>query len=271
MDNTHLDAPLFIKEKREIAVDISKTPFFFNDGGTPKYVTKLPSRAKLLPELIINPDVAMGNEYIVNDVVGVKKTPPYGVETELGFMAEEVTFEPMWVTHAIAAAFGIHLVKPGHAVRMHSPVKKISQVEYEYGVFAGHWSPYQKTGNKLLSVICTDLEHHDFPHVFASTDAHFPLVTSVARYWPRLSKIRVADLWVPRGWALYIPPKPANPDAACIDLHNNRNSAHACWGDIRYDHITTKTLLQKKNGFFFWYWNPLPTVHPRVVGEPPRK
>jgi hypothetical protein len=267
MENTHLDAPLFIKEKREKAVDIAKTPFFYNDGGTPTYLTKLPPRVKSLPELVTNPNVAIGNEYVVNDVLGVKKTPPYGMETQLGFLAEHVVFEPMWVTPAIAAAFGIILVKPGQAVRMHSPVTKLSQVEYEYGVFAGHWSPYQNVGNKLLSVVCTDLEHHDFPHVFASVDPLFPLVTSVARYWPHLSKIRVADLWVPRGCALYIPPKPAITNAECIDLHNNRNSAHACWGDIHHDHVTTKTLLQMKHGFFYWYWNPLPTVHPHVKNK----
>ena len=58
----------------------------------------------------------------------------------------------------------------------------------------------------------------------------------------------MADLWVPHSSALYIPPKPAMANAVCIDLHNNRNSAHACWGDIRpgHDQVTTKTLLQKE-------------------------
>lgn len=113
----------------------------------------------------------------------------------------------------------------------------------------------------MLSVVCTDLEHHDFPHVFASVDPKLPLVTSAGRYWPRLGKIRLADLWVPRGSALYIPPKPARPDDECIDLHNNRNSARACWGNLHQESLRTDTLLQLKNGFFHWYWNPRDTVH----------
>jgi len=150
-------------------------------------------------------------------------------------------------------------------VLLSSPVVELQQIEYEYGVFAGHWSPYQNTGNTLLSVVCTDLEHHNFPHVFASTDATQPLVTSVGRYWPKLGKICLADLWVPRGSALYIPPKPASPSLACIDLHNNRNSARACWGDIRQNSIVTHTLLQNENGYFFWYWNALATAHGKPV------
>ena len=266
MDYTHLDAPLLINEIREQAVNISKTPFFYNDGGVPTYLAALPHRAKLLPDLVVNPNMAIGNEYVVSGILGVKHLKT-GVEAELGFLAEYLVFEPMWVTPAIAAAFGIMLVEPGQAVRMNSPVVELSQVECEYGVFAGHWSPYQDTGSKLLSVVCTDLEHHNFPHVFASIDPRFPLVTSVARYWPGLSKIRVADLWVPHSSALYIPPKPAMTNAVCIDLHNNRNSAHACWGDIRpgHDQITTKTLLQKENVFSYWYWNSLPTEHPHLT------
>jgi hypothetical protein len=260
MENTHLDAPLFIQQVKEKTVNIDSTPFFYNEAGEPRYLKKLPAKADLLPALDANSQVAIGNEYVVPEVIGVKKTP-YGIETQLGFLANEMVYEPMWVTPAIAAAFGITLVEPGQAVRMQSPVAALSQVEYKYGVFAGHWSPYENTGNKLLSIVSTDLEHHDFPHVFASTDAHFPLVTSVARYWPQLNKIRVADLWVPRGSALYIPPKPSIANAPHIDLHNNRNSARACWGNIRRDHITTKTLLQTQDGFFYWYWNGAPTVH----------
>ena len=66
---------------------------------------------------------------------------------------------------------------------------------------------------------------------------------------------------VPRGSALYIPPKPSHPDAECIDLHNNRNSARACWGHLGRESLVTDTLLQARNGFFHWYWNPKETVH----------
>lgn len=261
MTNGYFDAPVFINEKHETAIDLSKTPFFYNDGGHPSYVKALPKGVTPLVPATTDPAVAIGREHVVSGVIGVKQTPPYGVETQLGFIAEEVAYEPLWVTRDVAAAFGITLVEQGQGVPLSSPVMTLSQIEYEYGVFAGHWSPYQDTGNKLLTVVCTDLEHHDFPHIFASTDPNFPLVISVGRYWPKLCKIRLADLWVPRGSALYIPPKPASLGMECLDLHNNRNSARACWGDIKQSSLITKTLLQAKNGFFYWYWNATPTVH----------
>lgn len=257
----HLDAPLFIKEIHETTINTVNTPFFYNHAGKPTYVSELPSRITPLTSATTNAAMAMGNEYIVAEVLGVKPTPPYGIETQLGFATQQVAFEPLWATREVAAAFGITLVEPGQAVMLSSPVVELQQIEYEYGVFAGHWSPYQQTGNQLLSVVCTDLEHHNFPHVFASTDATQPLVISVGRYWPKLGKIRLADLWVPRGSALYIPPKPASDSLECIDLHNNRNSARACWGDLHQNRITTHTLLQTENGYFYWYWNAMDTAH----------
>ena len=266
MPGSHLDAPLFIKDIYETQVDTAQTPFFYNDGGMPVYLEQPPEGLAPLTPAATDPALAVGSEYLVADVLGVKPTPPYGVETQLGFAAQEVVFAPLWATRSIAAAFGMTLVEPGQVVKIESPVTELQQVEYEYGVFAGHWSPYQGTGDALLSVVCTDLEHHDFPHVFASTDPTQPLVISVGRYWPALGKIRLADLWVPRGSALYVPPKPASSDpAAVVDLHNNRNSARACWGDIRQNSIKTHTLLQTEGGYFYWYWNAIATVHSRPV------
>lgn len=265
MPDPTFDAPRFIKEIRETAVDTVQTPFFYNDGGAPTFVNQPPAGVMPLTPAMTNPALAMGSEYVVAEVLKVQATPPYGIETRLGFAAEEVVFEPLWATREVAEAFGITLVESGQAVLLSSPVVELQQIEYEYGVFAGHWSPYQDTGNTLLSVVCTDLEHHNFPHVFASTDPHQPLVISVGRYWPRLGRIRLADLWVPQGKALYIPPKPASSSLECLDLHNNRNSARACWGDIRQNSITTHTLLQTTGGFFYWYWNAIDTVHGKPV------
>lgn len=268
MAEGRLDPPLFEVEKFSQPVSLALTPYYFNDGGQPVFLATLPPGARELQPAATDPGQAIGCEHVVSEVIGVKSTPPYGVETQLDLLAQRPAYEPLWVTRDIAAAFGITLVKPGEAVRLSSPVETLSQVEYEYGVFAGHWSPYQDTGNRLLSVVCTDLEHHDFPHVFASTDDQLPLVISVGRYWPRLGRIRLADLWVPRGWALYIPPKPVVPGQACIDLHNNRNSARACWGDIHRDSVTTHTLLQATGGYFYWYWNADDTAHGRPLGAP---
>jgi len=265
MPDNNLDAPLFIKEVFETQVNTAKTPWFYNDGGAPVYLAEPPAGVKPLTPAPTDPAMAMGNEVIVAKVLGVKPTPPYGIETQLGFAAAAVDYLPLWATRAVAAAFGITLVEPGQVVKVQSPVAELQQIEYEYGVFAGHWSPYQNTGNTLLSVVCTDLEHHDFPHVFASTDPKQPLVTSVGRYWPKLGRIRLADLWVPRGCALYIPPKPQLQDPEVIDLHNNRNTARACWGDIHQNSIVTHTLLQNQGGYFYWYWNAMATAHGKPV------
>ena len=261
MPNGYFDAPIFIQEKQAEPVDISVTPYFYNDAGVPTYVSQLPAGISPLTPAPSDPCIARGYEHDVPGVIGVKQTPPWGVETRLGFTGKEIGYEPMWATRDAAAAFGITLVEPGEAVKLQSPQPQLSQNEYEYGVFAGHWSPYQNSGNTLLSVVCTDLEHHDFPHIFASTDPKFPLVISVGRYWPRRGKICLADLWVPRGSALYIPPMPALLGSECIDLHNNRNSARACWGEIEQNSILTHTLLQTSYTFTYWYWNSTPTVH----------
>ncbi len=268
MTKAYLDAPVFEIQKNEIKVDIAQTPFFYNDDGKPSYLKQLPGGVTPLVPAPINPRFAIGREYIVSGVIGVNPTPPYGIETQLGFIGEDIVYEPMWATCDVAAAFGITLVEPGQGLQLSSPVASLSQVEYEYGVFAGHWSPYQNTGNQLLSVVCTDLEHHDFPHIFASTDPNRPLVISVGRYWPKLSKIRLADLWVPRNSALYIPAMPALLGQECIDLHNNRNSARACWGSIEQNSLITDTLLQTKNGYFYWFWNATPTVHTNLPLKP---
>jgi hypothetical protein len=265
--NDHFDPPVFEIAKAEKQVDIANTPFFYNHDGRPTYVQTLPKEAQLIEVSPTNPAVAMGREYPVSGVIRRKETPPYGVETQLGFVGDQIVYEPMWATRAVAAAFGITLVEKGQAVRLSSPVPKLQQIEYEYGVFAGHWSPYQEKTNRLITFVITDLEHHDFPHVFASTDAKLPLVTSVGRYWPALHKIRLADLWVPRGSALYIPPKPALVGQECIDLHNNRNSARACWGRLDQETVLTDTLLQANHGFFYWFWNATGTVHTNLPVE----
>lgn len=265
MPQDYFDPPLFEISKSTQDVSLTHTPYFYNDNGTPRYLAEPPKGVTPLQVAPTLPQMAMGCEHIVSQVIGVKPNEPYGVETQLRFVAEKVTYQPLWATRDVAAAFGITLVEPGQAVRMSCPVAQLAQVEYEYGVFAGHWSPYQDVGNRLLSVVCTDLEHHDFPHVFASTDPNVPLVISVGRYWPRFGRIRLADLWVPQGSALYIPPKPELPEPECIDLHNNRNSARACWGSIAHDSIQTHTLLQLKDGYFYWYWNAMDTDHGRPI------
>jgi hypothetical protein len=262
LSGLQFDTPVLENELQTRAVDVSQTPYFFNDGGVARYLTQLPSGLFPLTPAPRDPQLARGYEYPVPRVIASSQSQ-YGVTNELDIVGQQIAFEPMWATRENAAAFGITLVEPGQAVRLESPVNGLCHAIYQYGVFAGHWSPYQNTGQTMLSVVCTDLEHHDFPHIFLSADLNLPLVTSVGRYWPGKGVIRVADLWVPQGHALYIPAMPAELGQECIDLHNNRNSAYACWGEISQNSILTQTLLQTENPFFYWYWNATNTVHSR--------
>lgn len=270
------ESPLLDRVKGEIEINITQTPYFYNDAGRPTYLTTLPDGIEPLKLATTHSKYKIGHEYNVPHVLGTKVEPPYGEQTQLEFDVDkqEFEYEPMWATRENAAAFGITLIEKGQAIEIHSPVATLSHIEYEYGVFAGHWCPYLETdkktgeGKTLFSFVCTDLEHHNFPHVFASTDRELPLVVSVARYWPKKGKIYLADLWVPVGQALYIPPKPRIPDQQYIDLHNNRNSARACWGQLDKNTLRTHTMLQK-DGYFYWYWNKKPTVHGQLPILPP--
>ena len=104
MPEPQFDAPVFIQETQERAVDIVDAPFFYNNAGQPTYVRELPAGLIPLVAAATNPAVAIGNTYVVPEVIGVKQTPPYGVETQLGFMGQEVEYTPMWATRDVAAA-----------------------------------------------------------------------------------------------------------------------------------------------------------------------
>lgn len=262
MAQEYFDPPMFIKEGAVGEVNLSMTPFFYNNGGYPDYVETLPLGVMPLEPASCDPFVAIGRKYFVSAANTESPEPAYGEQTRLELVADEVVYEPMWATREVAAAFGITLVERGQGIRVNSSQPLLKQIDYEYGMFAGHRSPYQGTKNRLLGVVCTDLEYHDFPHVFASVDPSLPLVISVGRYWPRLKKIFLADLWVPRGSALYIPPRPKASGQEFIHLHGNRNSALACWEGIGQSSIQTQTLLQVEGSFFHWFWNERPSIHP---------
>jgi hypothetical protein len=261
----YFDAPLFIVDHDIAKVDIQETPFFYNDQGKPAYLKTLPEFAIPLQPAIPDPQIAIGKEYVVAKVIETVRKE-YGKQTQLDFVGEQIEYDAFWVTRDIAAAFGMTLVEPCQAVKILIPeTSTLYQIQYEYGVYAGHWSPYQgKEGNhELLTMVCTDLECHDFPHIFASTDADMPLVISVARYWPKQHKIRLADLWLAQGNALYVPSSTVYAGLDCIDLHNNRNSARACWDQLCKNSILTHTLLEPDSKTFDWYWNKKPTIHYR--------
>lgn len=262
MAQEFFDPVLFIKEDAPTSVDLSQTPFFCNIHGFPHYCAEPPTGLQLLEPAASDPTAVIGNAYRVLSATTTHPDPKYGNQTRLEFQADQVEYEAIAVTHQTAAAFGMTLIEPGQGIRITSPQPHLSLVDYEYGMFAGHRSPYEGTGYRLLGKVCTDLEHHDFPHVFTSIDPHLPLVISVGKYWPQQQKICLADLWLPRGMALYVPPRPNLPGQTCLDLHGNRNSALACWRGIERSSVKTQTLLQTEGGYFYWFWNELPTTHP---------
>ncbi len=265
MTQEYFDSPLFIREVEKARVDLSKTPFFCNVGGHPLYLKKIPKDVKRLESAITDASVAVGRQYEVCTATTTRPDPDHGKQTYLKIVADHVEYEPMWATREAAAAFGMTLVEKGQGIRVNSPEPKLAQIDFEYGMFAGHQSPYQGTKSRLLGVVCTDLECHAFPHVFASIEPHLPLVISVARYWPKQHKISLADLWVPSGSALYVPPRPKSKKRQCLDLHGNRNSALACWRGIGQASVKTQTLLQTDGGLIHWFWNDLPSIHPLLT------
>ena len=270
VNETYFNAPLFDRELAEITVNIEQTPFFLNDRGHPTYLASLGSGIHLITESATNAKMTMGNGYVVPSEISTKITN-WGEQTELDFEGQHFEFMPLVATKETAAAFGITLVHAGEAIQIHSNQKLLSEIHYEYGMMAGHYLPYENAtsnlnGCKTLTpFVITDLEHHDFPHIFSATDQdQLPLVISVGRYFPNLGKIYLADLWVNPGDALYIPAKPKYSNPEFIDLHNNRNAALACWrGDSNKSTLTTHSLLDT-NGHFYWYWNRRPTIHPLI-------
>ncbi|MGN0935014.1 hypothetical protein [Acinetobacter amyesii] len=270
VNETYFNPPLFDRELVEITVNIEHTPFFLNDRGHPTYLASLGAGIDLITESATNAKMTMGNAYEVPSEISTKITN-WGEQTELDFEGQHFEFMPLVATKETAAAFGITLIHAGEAIQIHSNQKLLSEIHYEYGMMAGHYLPYENAksklngGKTLTPFVITDLEHHDFPHIFSATDQdQLPLVISVGRYFPNLGKIYLADLWVNPGDALYIPAKPKYSNPEFIDLHNNRNAALACWrGDSNKSTLTTHSLLDT-NGHFYWYWNRRPTIHPLI-------
>lgn len=265
MAQAYFDPPLCIQEGDKQAINLSETPFFCNIDGRPRYAKTLASGVQLVEAARSDPNVSLGNSYKVLTATTTSPDPEYGDQTRLEFQASTVEYLPLWATRSNAAAFGMTLIEQGQGVMVHSEQPQLMHIDFEYGMFAGHRSPYMGTGYRLLGVVCTDLEHHDFPHVFASVDPHLPLVISVARYWPDLQKICVADLWLPSGQAIYVPPRPQLLGQQCLDLHGNRSSALACWRAHGQSSLQTQTLLQTQKSFVHWFWNDLPSIHPLLT------
>jgi len=266
---TYFTAPLLDQTLQEIDVDISAQPYFYNNGGTPEFLADLSDAIELISASSTNASMSMGHVYAVPEEIETIQTD-WGEQTQLAFAGNTFEFMPLKATPETAAAFGMTLVKAGQAIAVVATEQMLSQIEYRYGMMAGHFFPYDSsqanlTEKTLYPFVITDLEHHDFPHVFASTDPNqLPLVISVGRYFPKDRKIYLADLWVEHGDALYIPEMPKQVAPEFVDLHNNRNAALACWkAESGQSMIQMHTLLDPK-GYFYWFWNACPTIHPQL-------
>ncbi|MBC3917879.1 hypothetical protein H8L32_10375 [Undibacterium sp. CY18W] len=180
---------------------------------------------------------------------------PYEI-TGFNFNTTEVEYETLLASKESVQAFGMTLLHSGECLRFE--YEGLIMAQYTYGKWAGYQSPYLGGARRreLLTYNPTDLEFHDFPHVFFSQDER-PLVISVARWRPYVQEICLADLWVQPGDAIVLPPKtrPTRPDddlpepekrRIIIDLHGNRNSALACWRDDK-PALTTTTILGNAN------------------------
>ena len=267
---TYFTAPLLDQTVQEIDVDISAQPYFYNNGGTPEYLAEVSDAIELIQVSSTNARMSRGHVYSVPEEIATIQTH-WGEQTQLAFAGNFFEFMPLKATPETAAAFGMTLVKAGQAIEVQATQKKLSQIKYQYGMLAGHFFPYDPTQINLATktlypFVITDLEHHDFSHVFASTDPNqLSLVISAGRYFPKNQKIYLADLWVEHGDALYILEMPKQVAPEFIDLHNNRNPALAYWkGESSQSTIQMHTLLDPK-GYFYWFWNACPTIHPQLT------
>jgi len=250
--NSSFDAPIFIEDGPYIDLLPKEFPYLYNDQGHCRQL-----RQAFGTEISIagdNPDLELGSKY--KDISHQPKTipndgHPYQI-TEFDFKVAEVHYEAIKATRESVQAFGMTLLKSGECLRFE--YEGMIMAQYTYGKWAGHQSPYIGSAKRreLLTHNPTDLEFHGFPHVFFSCD-ELPLVISVARWRPYVHEIALADLWVAPGDAIVLPPKtrpvpptgPLSEEQArriIIDLHGNRNSALACWGNEKAV-LTTTTVL----------------------------
>lgn len=215
-------------------------PFLYNDHGAGRQLKE--SEGIPIKIADIDPDLHAGVRYTGIKCSSKVVTPDKGADykiTLFDFGAAEVAYGALPATKETAQAFGATLLRAGECVPF--PYHGLRMADYGYGKWAGFQSPYlgRGRGSELLTINPTDLEYHDFAHVFFSRDPELPLVISVARWRPYAEEITLADLWLAPGDALLLPPK-RMPDAPpsdatpeekrriVLDLHGNRNSALAC-------------------------------------------
>jgi hypothetical protein len=237
----YFDPVLFLGKGDKTPIEDTHTNrFMYNDGGRTVHLAESKgTRIELTPEA---PEARLGGMYpIVRKWTQTIESSwgNYDV-TMLDFGADAVVYEPMWATRETAQAFGMTLLGDGQSIEF--VYDDLVSCQYIYSRYTAYQSPYigDSRGRELLLVNATDLEHHLFPHVFCSQD-DIPLVISVGRYREREATMSLADLWIRPGDCLYLPPKPFSTEY--VDLHGDRNSAHACSGVDGKITLVTETTL----------------------------
>ncbi|AMB83996.1 hypothetical protein AWM79_01200 [Pseudomonas agarici] len=244
----------FIEDGAESPLDTRTFPFLYNDQGLA--IPSREARGRRIAPAPDRPELQRGEKY--TDIRWKTREVPtasgsYEIK-EFDFHAKEVYYEPLWATEETAQAFGMTLLKSGECIRFE--YDRLILAQYTYGKWAGHQSPYLGPARQreLLTYNPTDLEYHDFAHVFFARYSRLPLVISVARWRPYVSEISLADLWVKPGEALVLAPKtfPKAPHERApdsekrlkiVDMHGNRNSALACRFNEGEDCLATETIL----------------------------
>lgn len=254
MSASYFDHVLFIDDGDAYPLDCANFPYLYNDHGRCRQYAQ--PRGTLIAPAPEDRQLDMGTKY--SGISWQEKRIPtrngsYTIK-EFDFHADIVEYQPLWATPANAQAFGMTLLRTGECIRFEYDGLVCGQ--YTYGQWAGHQSPYLELARRLelLTYSPTDLEYHDFPHVFFSRHRSLPLVISVARWRPYAHEISLADLWLRPEDALVLPPQrfPHAPppgasqrDAwmAVVDLHGNRNSALACRFQDGECALLTETIL----------------------------
>jgi hypothetical protein len=245
---------LFIHDTKQTRLS-DQLPYLYNDHGVGVQMAN--PHGKAIDMAALDPTRELGTKYvdILHRARIVRPGTPSAYDiTEFNCQVSEVSYQPLWATKETVQAFGMTLLKSGECI--HFPYQDLWMNDYIYGKWAGYQSPYLEgdRSRELLPLNPTDLEYHNFAHVFFSRMEHLPLVISVARWRPYVAKIWLADLWVMPGDAIVLPPKltpdPPKPGASewgkhdiVIDLHGNHNSALACRFIDGEQHLPTTTIL----------------------------
>ncbi|HEV7240164.1 MAG TPA: hypothetical protein VGQ36_13070 [Thermoanaerobaculia bacterium] len=237
------DVPFIVDGESDPVPDT--TAFLFNRNGQAVFLPE-PSGTQIL----VNPDdpgLSRGQYY--GGVTFTEKPMDQGtqwaytlIEFDFHTAPTPVIYQPLWADadKRNCQAFGATLVRDGECIAFQ--YKGLIDSPARYGLFAGYQSPYigKDRERELLAVNATDLEYHDFPHVFSSMDTE-PLVVSVARWRPSRREILLADLWIRPTDLLYLTPKKYSDEY--VDMHGDRNSAFACWGVQDKPSLMTRTAL----------------------------